>query len=203
MASASIRLLDDDEIRLTRAGIRFPIELRPRGLRPGDPTSWPSAEGRLEYVNGKLLYMPPCADTQQYVAVDIVFVLRGWAQARPEFVVGANEAGMKLGADVRAADVAVWRRADVGAPVGRLQRVAPILAVEVAGTDEEEAVLREKASWYREHGIAVIWLVLPETREVLVLRAGSESRYACGERLPEAEELPGLSPEVAAFFAQL
>jgi Uma2 family endonuclease len=203
MASASVRLLDDDEIRLTRAGIRFPIELRPRGLRPADPTSWPSAEGRLEYVNGKLLYMPPCADTQQYVAVDVVFVLRGWALAQPEFVVGANEAGMKLGADVRAADAAVWRRADVGAPVGRIQHVAPVLAVEVAGTDEEEAVLREKANWYREHGVAVIWLVLPETREVIVVRGSSESRHASAEQLPELEALPGLRPDVAAFFTQL
>jgi hypothetical protein len=39
MASAAIKLLDDDDIRLQRAGVRFPIELRPAGIDPGDPAS--------------------------------------------------------------------------------------------------------------------------------------------------------------------
>jgi Uma2 family endonuclease len=203
MASAAIKLLDDDDIRLQRAGVRFPIELRPTGVNLGDPASWPSADGRLEYVEGRLLYMPPCADTQQYVAVDVVFVLRSWAQARAEFVVGANEAGMKLGSDVRAADAAVWRRADVGAATGRIQHVPPVLAVEVAGNDEGELELRAKAGWYRGHGVSSVWLVLPETREVIVLGEHRDSRHAAGEHLPEAPELPGLRPPVAAFFSQL
>jgi Uma2 family endonuclease len=203
MASAAIKLLDDDDIRLQRAGVRFPIELRPAGIDPGDPTSWPSADGRLEYFEGRLLYMPPCADTQQYVAVDVVFVLRSWAHAHPEFVVGANEAGMKLGSDVRAADAAIWRRADVGAATGRIQHVPPVLAVEVAGSDEGEAVLRAKASWYRGNGVAIVWLILPEAREVIVLGTDRDSRHPEGEQLPEAHELPGLRPHVAAFFSQL
>src|SRR5262249_47348486 len=43
------------------ASIRFPVELDiPAGFDPGDPATWPRVEGRLEYVAGKLLYMPPC-----------------------------------------------------------------------------------------------------------------------------------------------
>lgn len=50
--------------------------------------------------------MPPGADVQQEVAADVVLILRSWSEQHPEFVVGGNEAGMKLGGDIRAADAA-------------------------------------------------------------------------------------------------
>jgi Uma2 family endonuclease len=203
VAEPAIRLLDDDAVMLRRTGVRFPIELRPAGLQGDEPSTWPIAEGRLEYVEGRLLYMPPCADIQQDVAVDVVHVLRTWSDARPAFVVGGNEAGMKLGADIRAADAAVWLRAAVGPSVGRLRHAPPLLAVEVAGQDEDEAVLRDKASWYVGHGVAVVWLVLPESREVVVVKSGGTSRHGLAGELPPETQLPGLVPSVVQFFAQL
>jgi Uma2 family endonuclease len=203
MAEPAIRLLDDDALMLRRTGVRFPIELRPVGLDGSEPATWPVAEGRLEWVEGRLLYMPPCADIQQDVAVDLVHLLRKWSGAHPEFLVGGNEAGMKLGADIRAADAAVWAKAAVGPSVGRLRHTPPVLAAEVAGQDEDEAVLRQKAAWYLRSGVPVVWLIIPESREVIVARERSESRHGRGERLPEAAELPGLVPEVAQFFSQL
>jgi Uma2 family endonuclease len=154
-------------------------------------------------VEGRLLYMPPCADIQQDVAVDVVHLLRTWSESHAGFVVGGNEAGMKLGADIRAADAAVWLRAAVGPSVGRLRHVPPLLAVEVAGQDEDEAVLREKASWYLRQGVLVVWLVLPASREVVVVRDGTDSRHGAGDSLPPLAELPELVPAVARFFAQI
>jgi Uma2 family endonuclease len=203
MVEPAIRLLDDDAVVLRRTGVRFPIELRPLGTVIDEPSTWPVAEGRLEFVAGRLLYMPPCPDIQQDVAVDVVHLLRDWSETHSDYVVGGNEAGMKLGADIRAADAAVWRRSSVGPSVGRLRHVPPTLAVEVAGQDEDEAVLRDKAGWYLRFGVAVVWLVFPEVREVAVLRSAGEVRYQRGERLAEMVELPGLIPEVARFFAQL
>lgn len=203
MAEPAIKLLDDDAVVLRRTGVRFPIELRPTGLEVNEPSTWPVAEGRLELVEGRLLYMPPCADIQQDVAVDVVHLLRSWSESHPEFVVGGNEAGMKLGSDIRAADAAVWSRAAVGPSVGRLRHVAPLLAVEVAGQDEDEAVLRRKAQWYLAAGVSLVWLVIPESREVLVLSGATEQRFGRGQRLPESTELPSLHPDVDRFFAQL
>ena len=203
MLEPAVKLVDDDVVVLRRSSVRFPVELRPAGFEPDDLASWPAAEGRLEWVQGRLLYMPPCADVQQEVAADVVHVLRSWSAAHPGFVVGGNEAGMQLGDDIRAADAAVWRRADVGRPAGRLRRVPPVLAVEIAGEDEDEQALRHKARWYLSHVVAVVWIVLPETRELLVVQAGGESRHARGQRLPEAASLPDLAPEVDAFFLQL
>jgi Uma2 family endonuclease len=201
--SVPVRLLDDDEVVLRRTGVRFPIELRPPAFCADEPQSWPRVEGRLEYLEGKLFFMPPCGETQQEVAGDVVFILRSWSENHQDFFVGANEAGMKLGTDIRAADAAVWRRADVASVGTGLRHVAPILAIEVAGQDEEEPVLREKSRWYLDHGVALVWLVLPASREVVLCTVTGESRHAVGARLPDDSRVPDLAPDVSQFFAQI
>jgi Uma2 family endonuclease len=202
MVAPAVRLFRDDPT-IGLVGVRFPVELRAEGADVSRPETWPAIDGRLEYVGGRLLYMPPCADTQQDVAIDVAFVLRSWSETRREFIVGGNEAGMKLGSDIRAADVAVWRAADVGERTGKVRAVPPVLAVEIAGEDEEESVLRDKARWYLDHGVSVVWLVLPETRELVVISASGEGRFSRGERLPVNPALADLEPEVGRLFAQL
>jgi Uma2 family endonuclease len=203
MVEAAVRMLDDDEIVLRKAGVRFPVELRPAGFDPDDLATWPDAVGRLEYVDGRLLHMPPWADIQQEVAVDVVHVLRTWVEEHREFVVGANEAGMKLGADIRAADAAVWLRAQVGPATGRLRHAPPVLAVEIAGADDDEPAMREKARWYLSHDVEIVWIIVPSTREVIVIGSNHEWRLHRGQPIPPTEKLPGLSPDVASFFVQL
>ena len=206
MAAPAIQLFPDDH-HIGLVGVRFPVELRADAFVPEQPSTWPKLEGRLEFVGGRLLYMPPCADYQQDVAMDVAFVLRSWTESCPQFIVGGNEAGMKLGGDVRAADVAVWSVDTVAPRSGRVRTIPPVLAVEVSGEDEEEQTLRDKARWYLEHGVSVVWLVFPETRAVLVLSAGAEEgaegRFAMDQTLPPDSRLPGLQPRVAQFFVQL
>src|SRR5687768_438963 len=188
MVAPAIRLLPDDS-RIGLIGVRFPVELRAEGSELSEPSTWPAIDGRLEYVGGRLLYMPPCADYQQDVAMDVAFILRSWSEQRQEYVVGGNEAGMKLGDDIRAADVAVWRASDVRERSGRLRAIPPVLAVEVAGEDEDERVLRDKARWYLQHGVTTVWLVIPETREVVVLNPAGEHRFSQGQVLPANDHL--------------
>src|SRR5215471_4768161 len=186
------------------AAARFPIELRPpAGFRADQPWTWPRVEGSLEYVQGRLLYMPPSADVQQDVVGSVAGILDRWMDAHPEFTFGTNEAGMLLGGDVRAADAAVWRRDAAGPYKGRYRSVPPILAIEVAGQSEDDGALRDKATWYLEHGVKAVWIVLPATREVLVIRPGSEARFGSGQKLPEHPDLPALQPDVDRIFARL
>src|SRR5207249_8239736 len=134
----------DETISLPRA-VRFPVELiPPPGFDADRLETWPSVVGRLEFVDGRLLYMPPCGDLQQDTVTDVIITLGIWVRAHPEYVLGTNEAGMRLSGATRAADVAVWRRADVGAYSGGLRRVPPLLAVEVTGPEEGEELLRGK-----------------------------------------------------------
>jgi Uma2 family endonuclease len=184
--------------------VRFPVELvPPEGFDPARLETWPEVVGRLEWVEGRLLYMPPCGGRQQETVADAVITLGNWARAHPDFVVGTNEAGMRLGKDTRAADVAVWRRADTRRGDPGLRFVPPVLAVEVTGRDEGERALRAKARWYLAAGVPIVWLLLAEVREVVVVTEAGASRYRSGERLPAHPLLPGLEPTVDELFVQV
>ena len=190
--------------RLQRSHLRFPLPLKvPRGFRVDQPSSWPSVEGRLEFVQGELRYMPPCADYQQDVAATVVGLLWKWVAKHSEFIVAANEAGMMLGGEARGADAAVWRKQEAGTHRGTFRRVPPILAVEVAGEDEGEGSLREKAAWYISHGVRYVWLLFPRTRTALVLTADGEQRLKGRSRFAAAPELPGLRLTAQSLFSQL
>jgi Uma2 family endonuclease len=195
----------DELISLPRA-VRFPVEMiPPPHFDPERLVTWPSVVGRLEYVDGRLLYMPPCGDFQQDTATDVIITLGEWVRRHPEFVLGTNEAGMRLGGATRAADAAIWHRADLGAYEGGLRRVPPILAVEIAGADEGdlEPELRSKAEWYLAVGVTIVWIVLPRSQEVLVVNADGETRLSNRKRIRAHSSLPGLSPRVSDFFVQL
>jgi Uma2 family endonuclease len=196
--------LHEHEVRLSRPAVRFPVELRvPEGFRLEAAETWPKVEGRVEYVGGRLLFMPPCGDVQQDVVSDLVHLLMRWRETHPDFVVGTNEAGLLLSGEVRGADAAVWARAALSQHTGGFRRVPPLLAVEVAGEDEGEAELTAKAAWYLERGVSTVWLVFPERREVWVSTPGGTSRHGTGETLPAAGGLPDLTPPVDGFFVQL
>jgi len=196
--------LYEETITLPRV-LRFPVELRPPArFDPEKLETWPVLAGRLEYVDGKLLFLPPCGDTQQDTVTDVVVTLGAWVRAHPELVLGTNEAGMHLGGATRAADAAIWRAADLGAYRGGLRRVPPVLAVEVAGIDgDAEGDLLVKLRWYLEHGVAVVWIVLPDSREVLIVSPSERIRAKRGERLPAHPALPDLTPTVDELFTQI
>lgn len=194
---------DEETISVPRS-VRFPVELTPpEGFDPATPATWPRVEGRLEWVGGRLLYMPSCGLPQQHTVADLVTVLGEWSRSHPEFALGTNEAGMLLGDDARGADGGVWRRADLGTQRRGFARVPPVLAAEVASEDEPEAALTEKARWYLDAGVEIVWLLLPESREVIVITRAGEKRYGVDARLPPDPRLPGLEPAVADLFRQV
>lgn len=185
---------------MPRGSVRFPVAMvEPAGFRIEHLESWPRVPGRVEYVGGRLWFMPPCGEVQQRVAADVSYELGAWQRSHGDFVVGGNEAGMLLGGEVRGADAAVWHGARPA--VSGFARVAPILAVEIVGQDEDLNALVEKAEWYLSHGTSVVWIVDPTTRRVYVVTSSGTLEVA--DRIPESPLLPGLSPVVADFFRQL
>jgi len=203
MARPAPSELDEETIPVP-GSVRFPVELTPPpGFDPARLETWPRVAGRLEWVAGRLLYMPPCGERQSWTAADVVLTLGNWARSHPGFVLGTNEPGILLRDDVRAADAAIWRRANARPASPGVARVPPLLAVEVGGRDEGEAELRQKARWYLDVGVAVVWILLPKEREVLVVTRAGESRHRMGERLPGDSRLPDLAPLVDDLFAQI
>ena len=195
----------DETLTLPHA-VRFPVEMiPPADFDAARLETWPTVTGRLEYVEGRLLYMPPCGDQQQDTMTDVVITLGSWIRAHSEYALGTNEAGMLLRGSTRAADVAIWKRSELGPYSGRLRRVPPVLAVEVAGdaSSDTESALRDKASWYLMAGVCVVWIVVPDTRTVVVVTPEGATTLGTSERLPAIVELPGLEPLVAELFVQI
>src|SRR5258708_30678147 len=96
-------------VSVPRAAIRLPLEVPvPDGVAVDRPETWPLVEGEIEFVGGKLYYMPPSADIQQDTSADVVTTLGVWRKTHREFVVAGNEAGMLLGGEARGADAAIW-----------------------------------------------------------------------------------------------
>jgi Uma2 family endonuclease len=204
VTAASYDIDPFEQVAVPRAAVELPLLVpAPPGFDPDRLETWPRVDGRLEYVGGGLWFMPPCGDDQQETAADLAVELGLWQRAHAEFSVGTNEAGMKLGDDVRAADAAVWRRSDLGPSTGGLRRVPPVLAVEIAGRDDTVDQLTDKARWYLDHGIAVVWLLIPRERTVVVLTRLGRTEHGPGDALPEHPSLPGLTPRVADLFRQL
>jgi Uma2 family endonuclease len=186
------------------AAVEWPLPVpAPAGFEPTRLGSWPELAGRLEYVGGKLRFMPPCGDLQQKTAADVVTELGLWARHHGSFVVGGNEAGMLLGGEVRAADAAIFARQAMGPDTGGLPRVAPILAVEMAGRDEELEQLATKARWYLQHGVEVVWLLDPATRSARVIIAAGTVEVDGNDAMPAHPSLPGLAPRLADLFRQV
>jgi len=148
--------------------------------------------------------MPPCGVNQQKTVADLARALGNWRAANGRsFIVGTNEAGMKLGDDVRAADAAIWRSADQPVDRAGVFYVAPVLACEVAGRYENESALLSKAEWYLGHGTKTVWLLFPAELQVLIVTSGKVVRLKAGDTLDEPDELPGLTPVVDDLFSQL
>jgi Uma2 family endonuclease len=147
--------------------------------------------------------MPPCGARQSGLVWDAIRTVDSWLKRHPEFVGGTNEGGLLLHGDVRAPDLAVFRAHDFDRSSTGFVRAAPVLAVEVSGAREDEASLREKARWYLAKGSEVVWLVLAESTEVIVLTAAGECPCGLDDALPEHPSLPGLAPRVGEFFRNL
>jgi len=194
----------DDLTVLPRYAVRLPFELPlPAEFDPGRPETWPRVSGRMEYVGGRLLYMPPSGDERQAVTTDIVTELNEWRRQHTAFCVGGNEAGIMLGTDVRGADAAVWRRTDVLPLTGGFPRRPPILAVEVAGREDRLEASEQKARWYLDRGVEIVWIADPRTRTVTVLTRDGRNEYRAGQHLPAHPSLPALALRVDDLFSQL
>lgn len=187
-----------------KIAVRFPLPLPlPDGFEIDRLETWPRVAGRLEYVGGRIEYMPPCGEVQQRTAADVVTELTLWARAHSGFIVGGNEAGILLGGEVRAADAAVWRRASPEPATGGFARVAPVLSVEVADADETADDFTAKVAWYLGHGVEVVWVVVPSERRVVITKRDGVVTVDSPGRMPSHPALPGLTPSVTDFFRQL
>ncbi|MCB0065142.1 MAG: Uma2 family endonuclease [Caldilineaceae bacterium] len=77
----------------------------------------------------------------------------------------------------------------------------PDLAVEIKSPDDSVRKLREKAEYYLENGVAMVWLIYPEQRMVEVYTPDGDVEILFeGDMIDGGEVLPGFSMPVTEVF---
>lgn len=101
----------------------------------------------------------------------------------------------------RVPDIAFIRKERLPQDLRRFPGLAPDLAVEIISTEDNFLKVMNKVDEYLEQGTHTVWLVIPDTREVLVCTASS--KYAVRDVLTAPELLPDFELPVAKIFEGL
>ena len=80
--------------------------------------------------------------------------------------------------------------------------LVPELVVEVVSPTDNYSDINKKVKRYLNDGVLIVWVVDPQTREIMVFRQGSKQQTILSgdDELTAAEILPGFSVKVAEIF---
>ncbi len=162
------------------------------------------ADTQLELDEGRLVVMPPAGELHGRQCAWIVALLMDYAR-RAGGAVLCNDPGLLLSRDpdtVRAPDLAYYRenvRLEEISP-GLAKRL-PDLVVEVLSPSDRLGMVMRKVQQYLRAGIAMVWVVDGESRNVTVYRTGREPRVLEENEVLDGEDvLPGFTCAVADLF---
>jgi Uma2 family endonuclease len=83
----------------------------------------------------------------------------------------------------------------------RVQRFVPDLAIEIASASDTFSALLRKKERYRRCGTDEVWILAPETREML-LYSSRANRILSGDAELSSELLPGFRIQVRRLFEE-
>lgn len=82
-------------------------------------------------------------------------------------------------------------------------RIAPDWALEVISPNDLAWKVQVKVQEYLEAGVQVVWVVYPDSREILIYRADQDvKRLSINDQLTGGDVLPGFACGVADIFIQ-
>lgn len=167
--------------------------------RPENENRW------FELVRGEVIELPPPQKPHGVVCCNLSYLLGGYIRQRRKGYLTSNDSGVILERDpdtVRGPDVAYYEDASSWAELHpKYGEVPPRLAVEVLSPNDRANQVNRKIADYLKSGVALVWLVDPDNRTVLVYRpsSGPALRREDEELLGE-DVLPGFRCPVAELF---
>jgi Uma2 family endonuclease len=153
-------------------------------------------------------WVPVTKNTWEHgrLMVNISTLLKLYVKQRPEWSVASGDPGTKLGRGpdtLRGPDVGLVRsnRVPTGKGAAGWLEGAPDLVVEIAGDAQSTSQLMRKAAEYFRAGAQIVWVVEPETKNVIVLTPPDHVRVlTSNETLDGGTLLPGFACRVAEIF---
>ena len=161
---------------------------------------------RGELIQGVLHETMPTGEEHGAIAANMSYVLLGYIRPRRLGRILTSDVGVRIERDpdtVREPDLAFVsaekRPLDVR-NTGYLE-VVPELVVEIVSPNDSTGSIFDKAQMWLRFGVALVWVVYPETRTVEVYRM-DESRVTLGEddTLDGGTILPGFTCPVKDIF---
>jgi len=170
--------------------------------RPENADRW------FELVRGEvieLIELPARTKIHGRVCIRVGFLLEGYVCQRGFGYVTGNDSGVILERDpdtVRGPDVALYEDARSFEELHpKYGEVPPRLAVEVMSPSDRIGRVMDKVSDYLRNGVALVWLVDPEVRNVTVYRPERTPEVVNGDQdLLTEDVLPGFRCRVSEFF---
>lgn len=142
---------------------------------------YPTPEGKAELVRGELRMSPPTGGRHGVVQMAILMRLANFVESRGlgRVFVDAGFELVALPRTVRAPDAAFVRgdRIHAGDIGPAFLRMPPDLAVEVLSPSETPKRLQEKLDDYRVAGVALVWVIDPRRRTVMIVSRDAPTRW--------------------------
>jgi Uma2 family endonuclease len=166
--------------------------------RPENDSRW------FELVRGEVIELPPPLKPHGVIQANAGRLLGNYTFKVGRFYVVA-ESGVILERDpdtVRGPDVAVYDDAEHFDDVApKYAEVAPLLTVEILSPNDRADQVTKKITDYLRSGVALVWLIDSEARDVTVYTPDNGPRvFGEKDTLTGGDVLPGLKCKVADFF---
>jgi Uma2 family endonuclease len=160
-------------------------------------------EGKVELVNGDLLFFMPAGLEQEDVAMALVTALRPYVRRHRLGRIYGAQAGFRLVDNLRCPDVSFVRTERL--PGGRSPKgfghFAPDLAVEVLAPKQSLKYYSDKIAEYFSWGVRLVWLIDPKAKTVMVFTSAKESqRLTVDDELQGGDVISGFACRVAELF---
>jgi len=164
----------------------------------------PDEPGKCELLEGELIQLPPAKRKHNLRSESLFLWLRdaimnmharGLAAAPGD---PHHEMGYRLGP-------LTWLQPDVsithaGQPGGDYYEGAPALAVEMVSESNTPRKIARKVEAFLSHGAVEVWVIYPDSRELLVHRLGAEVATRSGRFTSDL--LPGLEIDLDAILGE-
>lgn len=160
-----------------------------------------SLSHNAELYNGRVVYkMPNLAHS--FIQGKIIHSINSYLDAHPLGFVG-GDANFRLWPErsTHSPDVCFILKERLPEDLYRYPAMAPDLAVEILDPEDGFEKVMTKVDEYLSQGVKLVWIVIPQTREVLACSA--QSKHIVRDALTAPELLPGFELPVADIFAGL
>ena len=154
-----------------------------------------------EYIEGKLVPMPPTSLEHGDVSMSLISLLNMYVRENQLGRVYMLDTGFRVGERVLMPDVAFISTDQLPADRSKASPVPPDLAVEVVSPKDKLYHVEEKAFAYLEAGAQLVWVIKPRSKTVMVYRSEIDiTLLTRNDTLSGEEVVKGFSCQVAELF---